>query len=533
MINRRTFLGIAQALGLGAAMPGLYTRCSGERGYRGSIVGANAQLGHRLRTGDFGKVSSSAEADIVIVGGGVAALSAARYLKKYTNNFMVLEMADVVGGNSIAGQNAAGPFPWGAHYLPIPGTGDPELINFLHDANVITGFTNGVPSYNEFYLCHDPKERLFINHYWQEGLVPHEGIAKEDRSEIQRFHEIMHDYKTRKGADGMRAFSIPVDTSSRDPDLLHLDTITAEAFLDQHDFKSPFLRWYVNYCCADDFGSSIATTSAWAMVHYFASRNGQATNAPSDAVLTWPEGNYWLVKELKRSVESHVVNHALVYEVQRTASSVTCTYFDAASNTSKQVRARTVILCTPQFINQRILKVDDNRNVDFSRFEYAPWMVANIVTSHPLNGQKGEPLCWDNVIYGSNALGYVNASHQQLSRPGNLKTITYYKPLLNADLAATRRQTHSKTIQEWHQEIISDLSIPHPDISRHIEEINVWLWGHGMIRPSVNFIWNQNRLQAQKSIDNRIFFAHSDLSGISIFEEAFYQGHRAAKEVLS
>jgi hypothetical protein len=28
----------------------------------------------------------------------------------------------------------------------------------------------------------------------------------------------------------------------------------------------------------------------------------------------------------------------------------------------------------------------------------------------------------------------------------------------------------------------------------------------------------------EKDIDNKIFFAHTDLSGISIFEEAFHQG---------
>lgn len=238
------------------------------------------------------------------------------------------------------------------------------------------------------------------------------------------------------------------------------------------------------------------------------------------------------VAELKRNIDAHVVNRALVYEVQSTAGRVMCSYFDAATNTSKQIRARAVILCTPQFITQRILKVDDHRHVDYSRFEYAPWMVANIVTTHPLSGNRGEPLCWDNVIYGSDALGYVNASHQQLGRPGNLKTITYYKPLIDSDITAARRQTHNTSIEQWQREIVKDLSIPHPDINRHIEEINVWLWGHGMIRPSVNFIWNENRFKAQKSIDNRIFFAHSDLSGVSIFEEAFYQGHRAAKEAL-
>jgi hypothetical protein len=53
-----------------------------------------------------------------------------------------------------------------------------------------------------------------------------------------------------------------------------------------------------------------------------------------------------------------------------------------------------------------------------------------------------------------------------------------------------------------------------------------------MIRPSVNFIHNPNLLKAQADLENMIFFAHSDLSGISIFEEAFFHGTQAAKKVL-
>jgi hypothetical protein len=30
-----------------------------------------------------------------------------------------------------------------------------------------------------------------------------------------------------------------------------------------------------------------------------------------------------------------------------------------------------------------------------------------------------------------------------------------------------------------------------------------------------------------------VYFAHSDLSGVALFEEAFYQGLRAAEEVLA
>lgn len=54
-----------------------------------------------------------------------------------------------------------------------------------------------------------------------------------------------------------------------------------------------------------------------------------------------------------------------------------------------------------------------------------------------------------------------------------------------------------------------------------------------MISPHKGFIHGDVKKQLQQPIDNKIFFAHTDLAGISIFEEAFYQGIKAAKQILA
>jgi hypothetical protein len=54
-----------------------------------------------------------------------------------------------------------------------------------------------------------------------------------------------------------------------------------------------------------------------------------------------------------------------------------------------------------------------------------------------------------------------------------------------------------------------------------------------MIAPEPGFINGDARKLAATPINNSLFFAHTDLSGISIFEEAFYQGIGAAKQVIS
>ena len=53
-----------------------------------------------------------------------------------------------------------------------------------------------------------------------------------------------------------------------------------------------------------------------------------------------------------------------------------------------------------------------------------------------------------------------------------------------------------------------------------------------MIRPRTGFMWGQARREAAKPFRG-IHFAHSELSGVALFEEAFDNGLRAADTILS
>ena len=74
----------------------------------------------------------------------------------------------------------------------------------------------------------------------------------------------------------------------------------------------------------------------------------------------------------------------------------------------------------------------------------------------------------------------------------------------------------------------------HPNIREIVTDIELKLWGHAMIRPTNGAIWT-NRLERKKIMESfsNIVFAHSDHSGISIFEEAFHQGWKAAQQVIT
>ncbi len=77
---------------------------------------------------------------------------------------------------------------------------------------------------------------------------------------------------------------------------------------------------------------------------------------------------------------------------------------------------------------------------------------------------------------------------------------------------------------------LTDLARAHSDIYELTTRIDIMRWGHAMISPRPNFIWSGIREKAVKPYRN-IHFAHTDLSGVALFEEAFYHGLRAATEI--
>src|ERR1700754_2764013 len=441
-MRRREFIWVSSALtGLGLLMDACGHRpeslaASTVSPIPGEIVGASAATGHMLRDKiSFGAPVSVVNKQVVIVGGGISGLSAARWLKKQgISDLVVLDLEHHMGGNAFSGSNAVSAYPWGAHYVPIPNNDLTEYLSFLEEAGVITGRgEKGLPIYNDYYLCFDPQERLYINGTWQDGLIPRHGIPAEDSEEISRFLKQMETFRQAKGSDGLAAFSIPVDSSSKDPVYTALDKITFTEWLLQNNYHNSYLSWYLNYCTRDDFGTRSDVISAWAGIHYFAARKGLGVNAQHYDVLTWPEGNGWLVRQLSRSLEDSLQPDALVVKLDPAQGHTLVKYFDTRTREVKAISADQVILATPQFVNNRILPRIENRpSMAENNLHYTPWMVANLTVSD-LEERSGQPMSWDNVIFDSPSLGYVEATHQQLGQLKEKKVLTYYLPLTEKD----------------------------------------------------------------------------------------------------
>jgi len=202
-------------------------------------------------------------------------------------------------------------------------------------------------------------------------------------------------------------------------------------------------------------------------------------------------------------------------------------YLDQARGEPVRLLADRVVCALPAFQRGRLL---EGRPV-LQEFTYCPWVVANLVLDRPPESGHGFPLSWDNVIYDSRSLGYVVATHQSLAaRPGGPTVLTWYRSFTE-DPSQIRWGLLGRTWESFRDEVLADLVPVHPDLPEKIQRLDVMVLGHAMIRPVPGMVWGSKRHRAALP-QGRIHFAHSDLSGISLFEEAQYHGVRAAQEVL-
>jgi hypothetical protein len=134
------------------------------------------------------------------------------------------------------------------------------------------------------------------------------------------------------------------------------------------------------------------------------------------------------------------------------------------------------------------------------------------------------------VIYGSDGLGYIYDQHQNVDQIIGEKVITYYRSFSTGDCRKARKKLYALKEEQLKNLVLEDLKKAHPLIEDFIIEMQFHKIGHAMIAPVPNQIFGKQ--EAKQPIEGKIFFAHSDVSGISIFEEAFYQGLRTAKQML-
>ena len=508
----------------------------------GEFVFRDEVRGHTLRSPfqEEVPVDKRQHSSVVIVGAGIAGLAAAWRLRKARFvDFTILELAQSPGGTARSGQSQAGAHPWGAHYITAPLANNQALVTLLGEMSALESDAqddHGNPVVSEAYLCRDPEQRIFYRGRWYEGLFLSAGASARDLDQFAQFQRIIGQWAQWRDARGRRAFASPIVAGSDDAEVTALDKLSMAEWMRQHGLTSPRVTWYVNYACRDDYGTTAENVSAWAGIFYFASRlaHEQADYQP---VVTWPAGNGAIVAHLYKQVKQQTRLGRIVRQIRPEPGNhdsrphVDVVSIRAPDGSAESIRAEQVIYCAPQFLRPYLIR-DTPEDVTraLREFDYGPWMVANLHTSARPTG-VGFPLSWDNVLYDSPSLGYVVSTHQTGADHGPT-TLTYYYPLVESNSRRARARLVELGWREWAEGTLSDLERAHRDLGRHTTRIDIARYGHAMIRPRPGFVWGNARLRAAEP-DRGVYFANTDLSGVGLFEEAFYHGIRAAEQVLA
>jgi hypothetical protein len=501
----------------------------------GAMLAPRHDVGHRLRDGGLPRATETRRRAVLIVGAGIGGLSAAWRLRRAGfDDFELVELESAAGGNARSGENAVSAFPWGAHYLPLPTRESRAVRLLLADLGVLKGDPDApAPSYEERYLCFSPHERLYRDGAWHEGLAPLARAGAAERDEWQRFHERMEGLKRLRGADGRRAFAIPMALSSRDPRLLALDRVSMRDWLVAEGFTAAAVHWSVDYGCRDDYGCDYRQVSAWAGLHYFASRDAAAQDADPETVLTWPAGNGWIVQRMLGRWAPPLTTGALVHRVEPRARDVIVEAYLPGEDRSVAIVAQHVLWAAPvAFAARALVGAPPDLAAALRSFDYAPWLVANLTLAESPHDRHGAPLAWDNVLYDSPALGYVVATHQSVASHRGPTVLTYYLPLCGEAPADARRRLLATSREAWAERILAELARPHPEIRETVRTLDVFANGHAMACPRPGFVWSAARSRVERGLA-RVHFAHSDASGFSLFEEAQYRGVAAAERALA
>lgn len=498
-MKRRKFIQLSSL----ATLPLLLKSCDwvGSGTDFGVTVFTDIHTGHLLFDSQSYPVQTSQSTETLIVGGGIAGLSAAFQLRG--KDFLLCELSDSLGGTSSWHQHNEVTFAQGAHYdLAYPANYGEEVLGLLESLDIIEyqGWKDAWSfKDSEYIVTHRRKSQCFDQGKFREDVLP--------RGELSSaFYQLMGKY------EGV----MKMPTRLIDSTFHELNQLTFINFLkDKLSLTPEFIRG-LNYNMLDDWGGTASQVSALAGIHYFACR--PYTSQVVD-LFSPPQGNGYFIEKMAQVHEEELLTRHLVKSITEKDGGFEVDVVDIENKAIKKIRANKVVYAGQKHALKYILP---DQYALFESSQYAPWLVLNFIVKDELPA----PGYWQNemLMEDETFMGFVDSDSQHTAQNGKRVLTAYYclPPQSREDLRNV----------ETNKEVIAEKTLGYlnqyfkRDIGPLVEHVYIKVMGHAMPIPGPGYLFNDKNAKRKHK---NLTFAGVDNGRLPLLFEAVDSGLEALK----
>ena len=433
------------------------------------VEGEHFEICHQVRDGHhFDLPAATAKTEIAIVGGGVAGLSAAYFLRG--KEWLLLEKEDHFGGNAYQEEFDGQPFSTGSAYayhgdegdllaselglkLPMVNMPDPTLVN-----------------------------KTYIPDTWKTGIteLPY---PKEIVASFLKFREDVLKIKIKERMAELDALPFSRFTTAYAPEVQ---------------------QWWDSYG-PSNWGATTPDTSAYVGLYnandLFTGGDGKRAILPGGLGCI----THKLVEILQPKYKERMLGEATVVAAVQEKDSVNVTYLREGKLTT--VSAKVVLMCTPKHITSRIIPgLPAEQRTAMRRTRFAPYPVVNLVFDKPVYNRG-----YDNWCPGNSFTDFIVADWTVRNDPGYKQEnniLSCYTPLREEFRSTLLEEADCKTLAA---RVLADFQKILPEFNVDPVEVRIYRRGHPMFI-SAPGQYTKNRVAAAQPME-RIYFGGNDSGG--------------------
>ena len=499
-MNRRNFIKISSSLSL---LPFLVSSCvkKDENINFDISLSSDMEAGHLIFSSESWDSIYIKELDYLIVGGGIAGLSAAKKLEN--EDFILFELGSKIGGSSSSEKYQSTLFSQGAHYdWSYPATYGKEVLHFFEKLDIIEfDKTNHLWNFRDKeFVIEGPKSQSYVKEDFHKEYL--EGFE-----DFEAFYSIITPY--------LGEMHLPTRLIRND--FQELNNISFQEFLEKNGLfaHQDFLQT-LSYQLIDDYGAGVASISALAGIHYYICRPYYSKKME---LFSPPQGNSYFTEKLKEGISSKIRTNHVVKKIVPKGSSFLVDVININTKTINQYLCKNIIYAGQKHALKYILP---EQHTLFARNTYSPWVVVNIILKEPIKTDG----VWQNEfpLNTENFMGFIDSNSQKKQGKHVLSCYYCFPPEERNHLSEIKENLNNFT-----QNTISNLNkYFDQDISLLIEKVFIKVMGHAMPIPTKGYLLDDKN---KKRLYPNLTFAGVDNGRLPLLFEAVDSGIMAVEEL--